>query len=237
MTPAQPLIVLRNVYRIYGGGSGAVRALDGIDLDVHRGEFVALMGPSGSGKSTTLNTLGCLDVPTSGTYHFHGIEVTHLDKRKRALVRRNWFGFVFQSFNLLSRSSALENVELPLIYRGLPARERLVRARQALAEVGLADRAHHHPNALSGGEQQRVAIARALVTDPDVVLADEPTGNLDTKMSHEVMQLLARLNEERGQTIIMVSHEPEMARYTTRIVHFRDGRIEASTPVARARTA
>ncbi|MBN2797746.1 MAG: ABC transporter ATP-binding protein [Deltaproteobacteria bacterium] len=222
------MIALRGVHRVYGVGAAEVRALDGVDLDVFRGEFVALMGPSGSGKSTALNTLGCLDVPTAGTYHLRGVELTALNKQQRALVRRSWLGFVFQGFNLLTRNTALENVELPLVYRGVPRAERRRRALQVLSEVGLADRAHHLPNQLSGGQQQRVAIARALVSEPSVLLADEPTGNLDSKMSHEIMQLLARLHRARGQTIIMVTHEPEMVAYTSRVVHFRDGRIEGS---------
>jgi len=220
------MIQLRGITRVYGMGDAAVHALDGVDLDVRRGEFVTLMGPSGSGKSTAMNTLGLLDQPTDGTYHFRGHEVTTLDRRSRALLRRHYIGFVFQGFNLLSRSNAVENVELPLVYRGISGGERRRRALAALDEVGLADRAHHRPSQLSGGQQQRVAIARAIVTQPDVLLADEPTGNLDSTTSHEIMALLTRLNSERGITILMVSHEPDMAAYTPRIVHFLDGRIE-----------
>ncbi len=223
---SDPILQLRGITRVYGMGDAAVHALAGVDLDVHRGEFVSLMGPSGSGKSTAMNTLGLLDLPTAGTYHFRGVEVTGLDRRSRALLRRHYIGFVFQGFNLLSRSSAVENVELPLVYRGVGGGERRRKALAALHEVGLGDRAHHRPNQLSGGQQQRVAIARAIVTEPDVLLADEPTGNLDSTTSHEIMELLTRLNRERGITILMVSHEPDMAAYTPRIVHFLDGRIE-----------
>ena len=232
-----PLVRLRQVRRTYGVGDATVHALAGIDLDLVQGEFVALMGPSGSGKSTALNVLGCLDLPTAGSYLFRGVEVTTLDKRQRALLRRHWLGFVFQGYNLLSRSTALENVELPLVYRGMNARERRARSLQALEEVGLAHRAAHLPSELSGGQQQRVAIARALVTEPSLLLADEPTGNLDTKTSESVVELLAHLNADRGQSIVMVTHEPEMAAFASRIDHFRDGLIEASTPVLRARRA
>ncbi|MEZ4323268.1 MAG: ABC transporter ATP-binding protein [Myxococcota bacterium] len=220
------LLRLRDISRVYGTGDAEVRALDGIDLDIQSGEFVSLMGPSGSGKSTALNTLGCLDAPTSGSYRFRGIEVTELDRTERARLRRAWIGFVFQGFNLLDRSTALENVELPLLYRGVASTERRRRALEALDEVGLADRADHLPNMLSGGQQQRVAIARALVTEPSVLFADEPTGNLDTPRSEDVMRLLVSLNRSRGQTIVMVTHEPDMAAYTHRILHFRDGIIE-----------
>ena len=225
-----PLIELRRVSRVYGEGDAEVRALDGIDITVDKGEFIALMGPSGSGKSTALNVLGCLDVPTAGSYRFRGVETTTLSRRERAMLRREYFGFVFQGFNLLSRSTALENVELPLVYRGLGTTERRRRALQALKDVDLLDRADHRPSELSGGQQQRVAMARALVTQPDVVLADEPTGNLDSKMSHEVMALLKRMHETLGITILMVTHEPEMTAYTTRTVHFLDGRIDEQAP-------
>jgi len=223
--PEEALITLTGVTRVYGSGDAEVRALDGIDLVVQHGEFVALMGPSGSGKSTCLNVLGCLDLPTEGSYLFRGAEVTQLDGNQRALLRRHYIGFVFQGFNLLPRTTALENVELPLVYRGLSSSERHRLAASALESVGLADRAHHTPNELSGGQQQRVAFARALVTEPSVLLADEPTGNLDSATSHEVMQLMARLNRERQLTVIMVTHEPGMAEYATRTVHFLDGRV------------
>ena len=219
------LLRLRGVTRHYGEGGGLVRALDGVDLDIRPGEFVSLMGPSGSGKSTALNLLGCLDVPSAGTYHFKGIEVTALDRHQRARLRREWIGFVFQGFNLLERSSALENVELPLLYRGVAGPERRRRALHALEQVGLADRAKHLPKELSGGQQQRVAIARAIITQPELLLADEPTGNLDSARGREVMELLRALNES-GQTLLMVTHEADMADYTKRVLHFRDGRIE-----------
>ncbi len=220
------LLQLRSVTRVYGMGDARVRALAGVDLDVERGEFVALMGPSGSGKSTTMNVLGCLDLPTSGSYRFRGVETTTLSKARRALLRREYLGFVFQGFNLLARSTALENVELPLIYRSVSARERRARALAALESVGLADRAHHRPNELSGGQQQRVAIARALVNEPDVLLADEPTGNLDTRTTHEIMKLLATMHADRGVTVLMVTHEPELLHYFSRAVWFRDGRVD-----------
>ncbi len=226
MTPATPLIELSAITRTYGQGPAAFQALSGIDLAIEAGEFVAVMGPSGSGKSTAMNLLGCLDTPTSGHYRFRGIAVEALDRNQRALLRRHCLGFVFQGFNLLARTSALENVELPLLYRGEPAAERHAAARGALDQVGLAGWEAHTPAELSGGQQQRVAIARAIVTRPLVLLADEPTGNLDSQRSHEIMELIATLNRERGITVIMVTHEPEMARYARRIVHFRDGRVE-----------
>lgn len=203
-----------------------VRALDGIDLDVEAGAFVALMGPSGSGKSTCLNVLGCLDVPTSGDYRFRGVDTGELDSNQHALLRRNYLGFVFQGYNLLPRTTALENVEMPLIYQGVGAAERRRRGLTALASVGLEERADHAPNELSGGQQQRVALARALVTEPSLLLADEPTGNLDSHRSHDIMRLLKQLNVEQGITIVMVTHERNMAAYADRIVHFLDGRIE-----------
>ncbi len=220
------MIALRDVARVYGEGAAAVHALDGVDLEIEQGAFVALMGPSGSGKSTCLNVLGCLDAPTRGSYRFAGVEVTRLPSRQRALLRRNYLGFVFQGFNLLARTSAEENVELPLVYRGLSGRERRIRARRALAQVGLLPWAHHTPAELSGGQQQRVAIARALVSEPRVLLADEPTGNLDSARSHEILELLAALHRE-GLTIVMVTHEEEMAAYAGRTVRFLDGRIVA----------
>ncbi|MEL6347216.1 MAG: ABC transporter ATP-binding protein [Myxococcota bacterium] len=225
MNRADPILQLRNISRVYGVGEATVYALAGIDVDIYPGEFVALMGPSGSGKSTALNTLGCLDVPTTGTYHFRGVEVTRLNKAQRALLRRRFLGFVFQGFNLLDRSTAVENVELPLVYQGVSASERRRRALVALDRVGLAERADHKPSELSGGQQQRVAIARAIVTSPEVLLADEPTGNLDTTMSHDIMRLLAELNQQ-GITILMVTHEPEMAVYTSRVLRFRDGLLD-----------
>jgi putative ABC transport system ATP-binding protein len=223
----QPVIELSQVTKVYGHGEGEVRALRGIDLRIGPGEFVSVMGPSGSGKSTCMNILGCLDTPTSGEYRFLGVSVGDMTADQRALLRRNYLGFVFQGFNLLSRTTALENVELPLIYRHVSADERRARARRALQEVGLAGRETHVPSELSGGQQQRVAIARAIVTEPQVLFADEPTGNLDTATSNEIMRLLTRLNEERGITIVMVTHEPDIAAWTRRIIRFRDGTIES----------
>jgi putative ABC transport system ATP-binding protein len=224
-----PLIELRNVTKIYGQGEAQVRALDGIDLRIDEGEFAAVMGPSGSGKSTAMNIIGCLDLPTSGSYLFNGVEVGGLDRKQRALLRRNYLGFVFQGFNLLARTSAVENVELPLIYRGMKLAERRPLAMDALARVGLEGRAKHTPGELSGGQQQRVAIARAIVTQPAVLLADEPTGNLDTKTSHEIMELLVGLNRDQKITVLMVTHEPEMVSYANRVVHFLDGKIASDT--------
>ncbi|AMN48389.1 macrolide ABC transporter ATP-binding protein [Steroidobacter denitrificans] len=234
---AAPLIELSQVTKTYGEGEGMVHALRGVDLRIDTGEFVAVMGPSGSGKSTCMNILGCLDSPTIGTYRFMGVTVGRLNADERALLRRNYLGFVFQGFNLLNRTTALENVELPLIYRGLGTQERHARARQALQDVGLSGRESHAPSQLSGGQQQRVAIARAIVSDPQVLFADEPTGNLDTGTSNDIMKLLTMLNEERGITIVMVTHESDIAAWTRRIVRFRDGRIEsdqAHVPVRRA---
>lgn len=220
------VIELTQLRRVYGTGDAAVYALAGINLTVQEGEFISLMGPSGSGKSTCMNIIGCLDSPTSGRYLFAGVDAGELSRKQRALLRRNYLGFVFQGFNLLPRTTALENVELPLIYRGTPPQERRKLALEALDAVGLADRARHTPGELSGGQQQRVAIARAIVTRPLVLLADEPTGNLDTARSIETMELLRAFNREQGITIVMVTHEPDMARYSSRIVHFRDGHIE-----------
>lgn len=231
VTDAAPLIALRGVTKVYGQGQAAMHALRGIDVSIARGEFVAMMRPSGSGKSTCMNILGCLDTPTAGEYLFEGVNVISLTRDQRAVLRRNYIGFVFQGFNLLARTSALENVELPLIYRGIPTAERHRRASQALAEVGLAGWEDHSPAELSGGQQQRVAIARAIVTEPAVLLADEPTGNLDTARSLEIMDLLTRFNREQGITIIMVTHEAEMAAYADREVHFLDGSIvDTGTP-------
>lgn len=219
-----PVVELRNLYKVYGSGDAEVRALDGVNLAIRAGEFVAIMGASGSGKSTAMNMIGCLDAPTSGEYLFHGVDVASLDNDGRALLRRHYIGFVFQGFNLLAKTSALENVELPLVYRKVPKAERRERARQALAAVGLAGRQHHVPSELSGGQQQRVAIARALVTEPSLLLADEPTGNLDSKTKVEIMNLLVDLNQRRGITIAMVSHEANVAQFVKRVIWFRDGK-------------
>lgn len=221
----EPVVELRNLHKVYGLGDAEVRALDGVDLEIRNGEFVAIMGASGSGKSTAMNMIGCLDAPTSGEYLFHGVDVASLDNRGRALLRRNYIGFVFQGFNLLAKTSALENVELPLVYRNVPKAERRERARRALASVGLAERQKHVPSELSGGQQQRVAIARALVTEPSLLLADEPTGNLDSRTKTEIMNLLVELNATRGITIAMVTHEPDMAQYVKRVVWFSDGKV------------
>ena len=225
-----PLLELRGVTKVYGTGGAAMAALRGVDLSIHQGEFVAVMGASGSGKSTCMNIVGCLDTATTGTYHFQGVEVGKLTRNQRALLRRHYLGFVFQGFNLLNRTSALENVELPLVYRGESAGRRHLRARHALHQVGLTGWEHHTPGELSGGQQQRVAIARALVTEPVVLLADEPTGNLDSARSVEIMELLRVLNREHGITIVMVTHESDMAAYAKRTVHFRDGLIETDHP-------
>ena len=225
----QPLIALSGITKTYGQGPAAFQALSGVDLVIDAGEFVAIMGPSGSGKSTAMNILGCLDTPTSGSYRFQGLAVEQLDRKQRALLRRHCLGFVFQGFNLLARTSALENVELPLIYRGAPAAERHAAARAALAQVGLAGREKNTPGELSGGQQQRVAIARAIVTEPTVLLADEPTGNLDTRTSMEIMELISGLNRDRGITVLMVTHEPDMAEFARRVVRFVDGRVESDT--------
>ena len=228
--PRAPLIELRDVSRVYGSGVAEVRALDGVNIAIQAGAFVGIMGPSGSGKSTAMNMIGCLDTPSSGQYLFHGVDVGALTRNQRALLRRNFLGFVFQGFNLLARTSAMENVELPLIYRGMRPAERRRRSMEALRRVGLEGREDHSPGELSGGQQQRVAIARAIVTQPMVVLADEPTGNLDTKTSHEIMQLLQQLNEEEGITVVMVTHEADMAAYAHRLIHFIDGRIARDGP-------
>jgi putative ABC transport system ATP-binding protein len=225
-----PVVELRDVTKTYGTGSAAVHALRGVSLRIAAGEFVAVMGPSGSGKSTCMNILGCLDVPSSGDYLFEGVEVGRLSREQRALLRRHYLGFVFQGYNLLNRTTALENVELPLVYRRVPAREREARARRALETVGLAAWSHHTPGELSGGQQQRVAIARAIATEPAVILADEPTGNLDTARSREIMELLVALNRDRGITIVMVTHEADMAAYARRIVQFVDGLVASDRP-------
>ena len=221
-----PLISLRGITKRFGEGPAAFQALKGIDLDITSGDFVAIMGASGSGKSTTMNILGCLDVPTSGTYLFRGVHVEGLSRDQRSLLRRRYLGFVFQGFNLLARTTALENVELPLLYRGEDRRLRHEMGMAALEKVGLAAWSHHNPSEMSGGQQQRVAIARALVTQPDVLLADEPTGNLDSERSVEIMELLADLNRQVGLTVLLVTHEPDMAAYARKIVHFKDGLVD-----------
>jgi putative ABC transport system ATP-binding protein len=226
-TGEHALIELQGVTKTYGKGSAAMNALRGIDLRIGQGEFVAVMGPSGSGKSTCMNILGCLDTPTAGAYLFEGVDVAKLSRDQRALLRRNYLGFVFQGFNLLDRTSALENTELPLIYRDTPAGERRERARRALEAVGLKGWETHTPGELSGGQQQRVAVARAIVTNPKVLLADEPTGNVDSARSREIMELITGLNRERGITIAMVTHDADMAAYAERIIHFLDGAIDS----------
>jgi putative ABC transport system ATP-binding protein len=231
MSPALPIVDLKDLAKVYGSGESEVRALAGVDLRIQAGEFVAVMGASGSGKSTCLNMLGCLDTATSGQYSFCGLDVGALNLDQLALLRRQYLGFVFQGYNLLARTSALENVELPLVYRRVPASERHQRAVQALQDVGLGDRLHHVPSALSGGQQQRVAIARAIVTEPLMLLADEPTGNLDSARKVEIMKLLVELNRTRHITIVMVTHEPDMATFATRTVHFKDGLIESDSGV------
>jgi putative ABC transport system ATP-binding protein len=225
-----PLIEFREITKVYGSGSTQFKALHGVDFTIEEGSFVSIMGPSGSGKSTVMNILGCLDTPTTGNYRFKGISVEGLNRNQMALLRRYYIGFVFQGFNLLSRTPALENVELPLLYRGVARAERHRAAREALEKVGLKGWETHAPNELSGGQQQRVAIARALVTDPQILLADEPTGNLDTHHSQEIMELLDRLNRDLGVTIVMVTHEPDMAAYAGRLIHFVDGRVDDDPP-------
>lgn len=220
-----PLITLRNITKRYGTGEAAFLALKGVSFDVHQGEFLAVMGPSGSGKSTTMNIIGALDWPTGGEYLFKGVHVENMTRDERALLRRHNMGFVFQGFNLLARTSALENVELPLLYRGVPAKERHEAAMAALDRVGLMPWAHHTPSELSGGQQQRVAIARAIVTHPLLLLADEPTGSLDSKRSVEIMELLTDLNKSENITVVLVTHEPDMAVYARRCIHFLDGLV------------
>ncbi len=225
----ETLIELRSLTKTYGTGEAAFQALRGVDLSIRRGEFVAVMGPSGSGKSTLMNLLGCLDTPDSGSYRFKGIQVETLNKDQRSLIRRHALGFIFQGFNLLARTSALENVELPLLYRGYSRRQRHEMARAALASVGLPDKERNTPAELSGGQQQRVAIARAIVTNPDTLFADEPTGNLDSTTTKETMELLRGLNTKLGISIIMVTHEDEVATYAQRIIQVRDGLISSDT--------
>ncbi len=228
MSPSDAIIQLRGVTKRFGTGVNAFQALKGVDLDINRGDFVAVMGASGGGKSTTMNILGCLDTPTTGTYVFMGHHVETLTNDQRALLRRRYLGFVFQGFNLLARTSALENVELPLLYRGDDRKARRNAAMGALDRVGLLPWADHTPSELSGGQQQRVAIARAIVTNPAVLLADEPTGNLDSERSVEIMELLTQLNQDAGITIAMVTHEPDMAAYARTIIRFRDGLVAAT---------
>lgn len=225
MIADMPLLAFRDVWKTYGRGEAQVHALAGVDLDIARGEFVAIMGPSGSGKSTAMNIIGCLDTPTSGRYAFLGTDAGRLDRSRRAVLRNRYIGFVFQGYNLLARTTAAENVELPLVYRGVPARQRRELAMEALAQVGLNDRERHTPAELSGGQQQRVAIARAIVTRPTLLVADEPTGNLDTERSHEIMQLLVGLNRDHDLTVVMVTHEPDIAAYAERTIGFLDGNI------------
>ena len=225
------LIELRGIAKTYGRGDAVFHALRGVDLRIDRGEFVAIMGPSGSGKSTLMNLLGCLDTPTSGSYLFNGITVESLSKDQRSLIRRHALGFVFQGFNLLARTSALENVELPLLYRGVPARQRREMAREALASVGIPNKVRNTPAELSGGQQQRVAIARAIVTQPETLFADEPTGNLDSKTTVEIMELLCKLNSDRGISIIMVTHEDDVAASAKRVVRVKDGLIASDERV------
>lgn len=227
LATGEPLIRFSGVTKTFGEGTAAFQALRGVDFAIDEGEFVAIMGPSGSGKSTAMNILGCLDTATSGAYLFSGVPVHELTRKQRALLRRNYLGFIFQGFNLLGRTTALENVELPLLYRGMPAAARHKAAMSALESVGLAGWEKHVPAQLSGGQQQRVAIARAIVTDPIVLLADEPTGNLDTARSREIMDLLSALNHDKGITILMVTHEPDMAAYARRIIRFVDGKVES----------
>jgi putative ABC transport system ATP-binding protein len=231
------VIRLERIHKTYQLGDVEVHALRGISLEIRRGEFVAIMGPSGSGKSTMMNVIGCLDRPTKGQYFLEGSDVSKVDKAGLADIRNRRIGFVFQSFNLVSRTSALENVELPLVYAGVTAADRTRRARAALAEVGLADRERNMPNQLSGGQQQRVALARALVNNPSLILADEPTGALDTRTSVEVMEIFQRLNHERNLTVIIVTHEPDIAQYANRIIQFRDGRIRSDFVVENRKTA
>jgi putative ABC transport system ATP-binding protein len=226
---AAPLITFDRVWKTYGQGEAKVHALAGVDLAIGQGEFVAIMGPSGSGKSTAMNIIGCLDTPTAGTYSFNGVDAGRLDRNRRAILRNLYIGFVFQGYNLLPRTTAAENVELPLIYRGVAAADRRELAMRALAEVGLTGREHHTPAELSGGQQQRVAIARAIVTRPTLLVADEPTGNLDTARTHEIMELLTGLNRDMGLTVVMVTHEADVAAYARRTIRFLDGNVASDS--------
>ncbi|MHB1025216.1 MAG: ABC transporter ATP-binding protein [Desulfobacteria bacterium] len=230
-------IEIRGVTKTYQLGDIRVEALKGVDLSIDSGEFVAVMGPSGSGKSTLMNILGCLDRPTTGSYRLDGEEIGTLSRDGRAIIRRNKLGFVFQGFNLLSRLSAQENVELPMVYDNTPSAARREKAGKALSSVGLAERAHHIPSQLSGGQQQRVAIARAIVNTPSLLLADEPTGNLDSATSDEIMGIFQRLNDELGITLVLVTHEPDIALFARRVLRFRDGNLVEDSPVANRRTA
>lgn len=229
---APPLLTFRDIWKTYGDGETRVNALAGVNLAIDQGEFVAIMGPSGSGKSTSMNIIGCLDTPTKGVYSFMGVDAGALDRSRRAVLRNRYIGFVFQGYNLLPRTTAAENVELPLVYRGVNSRDRRDLAMNALAQVGLQGREHHTPAELSGGQQQRVAIARAIVTRPTLLVADEPTGNLDTARSHEIMSLLTELNGQQGLTIVMVTHEADIAAYAQRTIHFLDGNIASDTATA-----
>jgi len=228
---AKPVIRLENVYKTYDLGEIQVQALRGVSLEIHEGEFVAVMGPSGSGKSTIMNILGCLDRPTKGHYYLDGVDVSGMSKSELAHIRNRKLGFVFQQFNLLARTSAVENVELPTVYAGISPEERTKRAMESLTRVGLADRAGHHPSQLSGGQQQRVAIARGLVNRPAILLADEPTGNLDSRTSVEIMDIMQTLNNEQGLTIVLVTHEPDIAQYAKRTLEFRDGKLRRDNMV------
>jgi len=234
MSEPPPLIALQGLTKTFGQGTARMQALRGISFEIGQGEFVAIMGPSGSGKSTCMNILGCLDVPTAGHYYFRGVDVSPLSSDQRALLRRHYIGFIFQGYNLLARTSAVENVEMPLVYRQVPARQRRALALKALEDVGLAEWADHAPSELSGGQQQRVAAARAIVTAPALLLADEPTGNLDTARGREVMNLLVGLNRDKGITVVMVTHEPDMAAYAHRIIRFKDGLVDEDAVVEEA---
>ena len=234
MASPLPLIRLQGLGKSFGQGTAKMRALRGVSFDIAEGEFVAIMGPSGSGKSTCMNIIGCLDVPTGGQYLFRGVDVGALTNDQRALVRRNYIGVIFQGYNLLPRTTAVENVEMPLVYRQIGAKARRALALKALEDVGLADWANHTPSELSGGQQQRVATARAIVTEPALLLADEPTGNLDTARSVEIMELLTSLNRDKGITVVMVTHEPDMAAFARRTVRFKDGLVDADDVTRKA---